>query len=301
MEIISVIPRGYCQGVVRAIAIAKETVLNNPNTKVSMLGMIVHNQYVVKALEELGIHFIEESGKTRLELLDQINDGIVIFTAHGISDEVKEKAYEKGLTVVDATCKDVIKTHQLVKEHCATGGDVLYIGKKGHPESEGTVSLNDRVHLITSSRDVANFPHLNHVLITTQTTLSVLDTKDIVAECLKYYPDAIVATEICNATRIRQEGVMKLKDIDLLIVVGDKRSNNSAQLREIGRKSGVKEAVLIDSIEDLTEDMIKNQNRVAVTSGSSTPNELTSQVITYLKQYAIDGIWNLPKAANLNL
>ena len=294
MEIISVIPRGYCQGVVRAIRIAKETVQNNPGVKVSMLGMIVHNQYVVDACEELGIQFIEEPGRSRLELLDRIDSGIVIFTAHGISEKVKEKARAKGLTIVDASCPDVIKTHDLVKAHCAKGGDVLYIGKKGHPESEGTVGLSDRVHLITSCADLESLNDLHDVLITNQTTLSILDSREIIDACLKKYPDAVVAEEICNATRIRQEGVMKLKDIDLLIVVGDSRSNNSHQLKEIGLHAGTREALQIDSVLDLQETMVKEKNRVAVTSGSSTPNELTQQVIDTLQEYAATGIWKLP-------
>lgn len=297
MEIISVIPRGYCQGVVRAIRIARGTVENNPGVEVSMLGMIVHNQYVVDACEKLGIKFVEEPGRSRLELLDRINSGIVIFTAHGISDEVRKKAEEKGLTIVDASCPDVIKTHVLVKEHVAHGGDVLYIGKKGHPESEGTVGLSDRVHLITSCADIDQLNDLHDVLITNQTTLSILDSREIIDACLRKYPDAQTAEEICNATRIRQEGVMNLKNIDLLIVVGDIRSNNSNQLKEIGLKSDVKEAVLIDSVMDLKEEMVKEKDRIAVTSGSSTPNELTQQVIDFLKAYASSGKWELPAEA----
>ncbi len=301
MEIISVIPRGYCQGVVRAIQIARATAEENPDTPVYMLGMIVHNQYVVDACKAIGIRFVEDPGKTRSELLDQIDSGIVIFTAHGISDDVKQKAIQKGLKVVDASCLDVIKTHDLVKQHIAQDGDVLYIGKKGHPESEGTVSLSKRVHLITCSQDVQNITGLKNVLITNQTTLSILDTSKIVEACLKQYPDAKVAKEICNATRVRQEAVMNLKDTDVLIVVGDARSNNSNQLKQIALASGIKEAYLIDSIKDLKEEWIKEKNRIAITSGSSTPNELTQQVITFLKQYAQDGIWELPQDITVHL
>ncbi len=301
MEIISVIPRGYCQGVVRAIQIARATAEENPDTPVYMLGMIVHNQFVVDACKAIGIRFVEEPGKTRSELLDQIESGIVIFTAHGISDDVKQKAIQKGLKVVDASCLDVIKTHDLVKQHIAQNGDVLYIGKKGHPESEGTVSLSKRVHLITCSQDVQNITGLKNVLITNQTTLSILDTSKIVEACLKQYPDAKVAKEICKATRVRQEAVMNLKDTDVLIVVGDARSNNSNQLKQIALASGIKEAYLIDSIKDLKEEWVKEKNRIAVTSGSSTPNELTQQVITFLKQYAQDGIWKLPEDITVHL
>ncbi len=301
MEIISVIPRGYCQGVVRAIQIARATAEENPDTPVYMLGMIVHNQFVVDACKAIGIRFVEDPGKTRSELLDEIDSGIVIFTAHGISDDVKDKAIQKGLKVVDASCLDVIKTHDLVKQHIANDGDVLYIGKKGHPESEGTVSLSKRVHLITSIADVQNIHSLKNVLITNQTTLSLLDTAKIVEACLEQYPNAKVAKEICNATRVRQEAVMNLKDTDVLIVVGDARSNNSNQLKQIALASGIKEAYLIDSVKDLKEEWVKEKNRIAITSGSSTPNELTQQVITFLKQYANDGNWNIPEDITVHL
>lgn len=301
MEILSVTPRGYCQGVVRAIQIARKTAEENPDTPVYMLGMIVHNQFVVDACKAIGIRFVEDPQKTRMELLDEIPEGIVIFTAHGISDEVKQKAIDKGLKVVDASCLDVIKTHDLVKQHISKGGDVLYIGKKGHPESEGTTGLSKRVHLITSAQDIQKIDGLKNVLITNQTTLSILDTVKIEEACLKKYSDAKVAKEICNATRVRQEAVMHLKDIDVLIVVGDARSNNSNQLKEIGLHSGIKEAYLIDSIKDLKEEMVKNKDRIAVTSGSSTPNELTQQVITFLKQYAMDGKWNIPEDITIHL
>ena len=153
MEIIKVIPRGYCQGVVRAILIAKKTVKENPSTPVTMLGMIVHNQFVVDACCKLGIHFVEDKNKTRMELLEEIPNGIVIFTAHGVSDDVIAAAKAKGLTCVDATCPDVIRTHNLVKEH-STIGDIIYIGKKNHPESEGTIGISDKIHLVTSIEDV---------------------------------------------------------------------------------------------------------------------------------------------------
>ncbi len=290
MEIISVVPRGYCQGVVRAIMIAQETVKKYPDQPITMLGMIVHNQFVVEACKKQGIEFIEDSSKTRLELLDEIHEGVVIFTAHGVSDAVKQKAKEKGLITIDATCKDVEKTHQLVKQHSLIG-DVIYIGKKNHPESEGTVQLSNRIHLVTKVSDLDSLPDLENILITNQTTLSITETQDIIHACLQKYPDAIIADEICNATRIRQEAVMKLKDIDLLIVVGDPKSNNSKQLALTGLQSGIKETKLIRSIEDLDESVIQNKNRIAVTSGSSTPNALTKQVIDILKHYADTNIW----------
>lgn len=294
MEILSVVPRGYCQGVVRAIQIAEETVKSNPGIPVTMLGMIVHNQFVVDTCKEMGIQFVEDSLRTRLELLDEIQEGIVIFTAHGVSDEVYEKAKAKGLSIVDATCKDVEKTHILVKNHCQKG-DVLFIGKKNHPESEGIVGLSSRVHLITKKEDLKDLPPLENILITSQTTISILEAREIIEACKQLYPEAKVNEEICSATRLRQEAVMKLENIDLLIVVGDSRSNNSKQLKEIGLTHGVKESILIDNVQSLKEDMVKGKARIAITSGSSTPNPLTTQVIDFLKDYAKSGKWELPE------
>ncbi len=300
MEIINVVPHGYCQGVIRAIQTAVSTAKENPGKKITMLGMIVHNSYVVEQCRALGIGFVENPKKTRAELLDEIDEGIVIFTAHGISDEVRKKAEAKGLEIVDASCKDVIRTHSLVREHVKKG-DVLYIGKKNHPESEGTVSLSERIHLITEEKDLDELDGLENVLITCQTTLSLNDTKKIIDACIRKYPDAEVSPEICSATRMRQEAVMKLKDTDCLIVVGDPRSNNSNQLQRIAYDAGIREAYLIGSVLELTEDMIRNKNRIAVTSGSSTPNSLTSQVTDFLKQYAESGQFILPKEAEVRL
>lgn len=296
MEIVSVVPRGWCQGVVRAIRTAQKTAAEHPDEKITMLGMIVHNQYVVDACQKLGIRFVEDQNKTRLQLLDEIDEGIVIFTAHGVSDAVYEKAEKKGLKIVDATCPDVAKTHALVKEHCRRGGDVIYIGRRNHPEAEGTVSLSDHVHLVSSTEDLSSLPPLHDVLITSQTTLSLLDTSAIIEACRKRYPHAQVQAEICNATRIRQEAVLKLKDVDLLIVVGDPRSNNSRMLAETGKKAGISDAILISSAEELKEEDIKEKNRIAVTSGSSTPNALTAQVISFLEEYARTGICHPVKA-----
>ena len=289
MEIISVIPRGYCQGVVRAIQIAKDTVEKYPNQTISMLGMLVHNQYVVNECKHLGIICLDDQKATRLELLDKIETGVVIITAHGASDAVYKKAEDKGLIVVDATCKDVNKTHILVKEH-VQNGDVIYIGKKNHPEAEGTTSLSNRIHLVTSFEDLDNLGELENVLITCQTTLSLLETEALINKAKEKYKDAKVAPEICNATRIRQEAILNLKDIDVLYVVGDPHSNNSNQLRKSAEKIGIPHAYLIETSHDIKEEEIKGKNRIAVTSGSSTPTALTNDVIDVLKKYAETGV-----------
>ena len=300
MEIISVVPKGYCQGVVRAIQLAKETAQQYPNKKITILGMLVHNQYVVDACKEIGIDYVEDTKKSRLELLDEIHEGVVIFTAHGVSDTVKEKALQKGLICIDASCKDVVKTHDIVKNH-AQIGDVIYIGKKGHPESEATIQMANNVYLITNENDIDALPNLHNVLVTNQTTLSIIDIQRIIEKIKVRFPNAIIQDEICNATRIRQEAVLNLKDIDCLIVVGDTKSNNTKQLLEIAKNQGIPDTYLIDTVLSLKEEMVKNKNRIAVTSGSSTPNSITSQVIQFLEEYANSGKWNLPDSVTITL
>jgi len=295
MEIIPVVPRGYCQGVVRAIQIARRTVQENPDARIYMLGMIVHNSHVVDAFRKMGILCLEDPAKSRLQLLDEISSGIVIFTAHGVSDAVKQKALDKGLAIVDATCPDVAHTHALVLSHCRSGGEVLYIGKRNHPEAEGVVSLDPHVHLVTCPADIDQLDSgLQNILITNQTTLSLLDTRDLVERCMRRYPDAVSMPEICNATTIRQQAVMSLKQVDVLLVVGDPHSNNTNQLREIGLRAGIPHAFLIESAAQLQEDMVRGAERVAVTSGSSTPTGLTAQVIEVLNQYAAGNPWQTP-------
>lgn len=293
MEIIPVVPRGWCQGVVRAIQIAKNTAANHPNEKITMLGMIVHNRYVVDACTELGITCLDDPNRTRLQMLEKIDSGIVIFTAHGVSDEVRRRAKEKGLLIADATCVDVQKTHKLIEEH-SRNGYVLYIGRKKHPETEGISDISDHIFVIQDIDDLNSLPQdLSPVWITTQTTISALDCNDLMQACKNKYPDAVSDIEICNATLIRQKAVQNLKNIDVLIVVGDPCSNNSRQLLKIGLRSGIKKGFLLESASQLNKEMFADADRVAVTSGSSTPDRLTSDVIKTLQKYAETGILNI--------
>lgn len=296
MEIIPVVPRGYCKGVVRAIEIAKKCAKEYPDKKITVLGMIVHNQYVVDALKELNIHTVEDKKKTRLELLDQIDEGVVIFTAHGISDQVKQKALEKGLICVDASCTDVIETQNLVKEKCKEKASVLYIGKKNHPEAEAVLSISPDVHLITQISDLPDVLSGN-IFVTNQTTMSLLEIEKIIDEIVRRWPHAQIMREICNATSIRQKAVLNLKNlhVDLLIVVGDPASNNSTKLKVLGTQSGIQDVLMIETVQDLTEQDIMNHQKIAVTSGASTPTALTAQVIDVLQHYSQTKEFILPK------
>ncbi len=287
MEIIPVVPRGYCKGVVRAIEIAKKCAVDYPDQKITVLGMIVHNQHVVDALKQLNIHTVEDKKKNRIQLLDEIDEGVVIFTAHGISEQAKQKALEKGLICVDASCTDVIETQRLVKEKINEGYHVLYIGKKNHPEAEAVLAISEHVHLITSINDL-NLNLNAKLFVTNQTTMSILEIEEIIDQIAKKWPDAQIMREICNATSIRQKAVLDLKEkeIDLLIVVGDPHSNNTTKLKSLGSESNIPHVIMIESVFDLKEEQIRNHQRIAVTSGASTPTVLTNQVIDTLKHYA---------------
>lgn len=185
MKVTGIVPRGYCKGVIRAINIVKETI-EQPGP-ITVLGMIVHNQFIVDALKKRGAITIEDASKTRMELLDEINEGTVIITAHGAGDCVIEKAKSKGLNLVDATCLDVIKTHTLIKEQLKRGKHVLYIGKKNHPEAEGALLIDpEHIHLITSKNDLETLDKDKHYVMTNQTTMSLYDVYDLCEYAKKY-------------------------------------------------------------------------------------------------------------------
>ncbi|MBO4358617.1 MAG: 4-hydroxy-3-methylbut-2-enyl diphosphate reductase [Erysipelotrichaceae bacterium] len=283
MEIQKVIPSGFCKGVVNAINIARKTRKDNPGRDIYVLGMLVHNDHVTRELEKDGIITLDDSVKTKSELLDDIDEGIVIFTAHGISDEIKKKAMDKGLECVDATCTDVLKTQNIIREHIDEGYDVLYFGKNNHPEAQAILAISDRIHLLTSEKDIESLDLDNPKLfLTNQTTMSFLQLKDLIERVRKKYPDVIVQEEICNATSARQMAIHELTDCDLLYVVGDRKSNNSNMLVETALKHGIKKALLIQSYTDIDDDDLAGVNKVCVSAGASTPPGLIDEVMNYL-------------------
>ena len=285
MKIQKVIPSGYCKGVVRAINLVKQTRLQNPDEPIYVLGMIVHNTYITKALAYHNIVTLDDSHKTKEELIDQINDGIIIFTAHGIADYLKEKVIAKGLRYVDASCIDVIKTKDIVKEKLKEDYEILYIGKKHHPEAEAVLAESPRIHLITKIEDVDALGDYPKVFVTNQTTMSILEIHKIF-ECIKEkYPHAYVQPEICNATSARQQATIDLKDCDLLYIVGDPKSNNSNKLKEIAIQNGIPKVRLIGAAFEIEECDLQDVENVYVTAGASTPTYLTNQVIETLNIY----------------
>ncbi len=287
MEIIKVMPRGYCKGVIRAIRMAVECTKRYPNQPITILGMLVHNHYVMKALALHHIKMIDDPNKTREQLLDEITEGVVIFTAHGIAPQVLEKAQKKGLICIDASCPDVLKTQVLVKAKLDAGYEVIYIGKAKHPEAEAVCALSDHIHFMEPKDPIISLPE-GKLFITNQTTMSIYDLESLFQKLKEYYPDAEFCEEICNATRIRQEAVAELEQIDVLYVVGDRFSNNSNRLAQIGAEHGIKSVYLIDTVNDIESNQLHDAKRVAVTAGASTPTYLTDQVIAYLQDFRED-------------
>jgi 4-hydroxy-3-methylbut-2-en-1-yl diphosphate reductase len=283
MEVKRITPRGYCHGVVDAFRIAKR-VRESTNGPVHMLGQLVHNTHATDDLQNQGILLVDPPN--RLAGLERIESGTVIFTAHGVSPQVKQRAAERGLVAVDATCSDVVRTHDLVKELAARGYDVVYIGRKGHPEPEGVVGeAPGRVHLVQDLADVEalDLPG-DRVAVTCQTTLSMWDTEELIEAVRRRYPAAEVHNEICRATQERQEAAVEAaREVDLVIVVGSPRSSNSCRLVEVVRKLAGKPAYLVDSVDDIDRDWLADVRRVGVTSGASTPTQLTRRVVEYLE------------------
>lgn len=284
MEIKKVVPSGYCKGVVNAIKLAKETRLNNPDDKIYVLGMLVHNSFVSKELEELGIITLDDTNTSKQELLDTINEGIVIFTAHGIAESIKQKAIDKGLRYVDASCVDVLKTQNIIKEYISNGYDVIYFGKAKHPEAEAVISISDKIHLITNMDELNNLNLSNNkVFLTNQTTMSYMELADLIDRAKVLYPNIIIEKEICNATSSRQLAISNLADCDLLYVVGDNKSNNTNKLVDIALKQGIKKVLLIQNFKDIDTSDLNGVNKIYVTAGASTPPALIDEVINYLR------------------
>jgi 4-hydroxy-3-methylbut-2-en-1-yl diphosphate reductase len=283
MEIITVNPRGFCKGVVKAIMIAKETAKQYPDQTITILGELVHNRYVVNALKEYRINTVESKGQTRLDLLDQVNEGVVIFSAHGISPNVIEKAKQKGLITIDASCEDVISTQNLIQSYLNQRYTILYIGQENHPEAEAICDIDKKNILFI--KDLNSIYELNldsnRIFVTNQTTMSILEIKDMLELIKEKFPQAVISDEICNATRTRQEAILNLVDIDCLIVIGDPKSNNTRMLARIGTNKGINNVYQIETVKDLFNIDLKQYNRIAITAGASTPSYLVNQVIAY--------------------
>jgi 4-hydroxy-3-methylbut-2-enyl diphosphate reductase len=290
MEVIKISPRGYCYGVVDALQLVRQTAKDPTVPRpIYIIGQIVHNRHAIAELTNQGVVTLD--GADRASILEQVTEGTVIFTAHGVSPLVKRRARERGLHCIDATCPDVTITHDLVHDLVARGYYILYIGKKGHPEPEGVLGeVPGHIALIETEADVdaleLTTEQQARLAVTTQTTLSQWDTRRVIEYLKVRYPQVEVHIDICAATQTRQEAVAaQARGADLTVVVGDPRSNNTNRLVQVSEELAGVPAVRIEDLSQLKPEWLNGKKRVAVTAGASTPSQLTREVIRYLEQY----------------
>ncbi len=281
MDVLLANPRGFCAGVERAIEIV-ERALEQRGAPIYVRHEIVHNKYVVEDLRKKGAVFVEE--------LDEVPRGsTVIFSAHGVSKDIRRDAEARGLKVFDATCPLVTKVHVEVSKMLREGYDIIMIGHRGHPESEGTMGQSETgMHLVETVADVAKLSvdKPERLAYVTQTTLSVDDAALIVAALRERFPSirGPKRDDICYATQNRQDAVKFMAPrCDVVIVVGSPNSSNSNRLREVAQNMGV-EAYMVDSAADLKAEWIAGKPRVGVTAGASAPEVLVNELIERLQE-----------------
>ncbi|MFY1027585.1 4-hydroxy-3-methylbut-2-enyl diphosphate reductase [Actinobacillus seminis] len=293
MKIILANPRGFCAGVDRAISIV-ELALEVHGAPIYVRHEVVHNRFVVNGLRERGAIFVEE--------LDEVPDGaIVIFSAHGVSQAVRQEAKNRGLKVFDATCPLVTKVHMQVARASRKGIKAVLIGHEGHPEVEGTMGQYDNhdggIYLVENVEDIAKLSLRDDEDITfmTQTTLSIDDTAEVIEALKEKYP-AIQGprkNDICYATTNRQQAVRELAaKSDLVLVVGSKNSSNSNRLAELASRMGVI-SKLIDDASDIDPEWLNNVETIGITAGASAPEVLVQSVVTRLQELGTNQVEEL--------
>ncbi|PJK09944.1 4-hydroxy-3-methylbut-2-enyl diphosphate reductase [Lysobacteraceae bacterium NML08-0793] len=314
-EILLANPRGFCAGVDRAIEIVKRAI-ETLGAPIYVRHEVVHNKFVVDDLRQRGAVFVEE--------LDEVPDGAtVIFSAHGVSKAVWQEAERRGLKIFDATCPLVTKVHLEVARHCRNGRDMILIGHGGHPEVEGTMgqwqreSANGRMYLVEDIEDAQTLQvgQPENLAYTTQTTLSVDDTRDIIATLRRRFPSiqGPKNDDICYATQNRQDAVRELaRRCDLILVVGSPNSSNSNRLRELAEREGVS-AYLIDGAHEIDPNWLTGKQQIGVSAGASAPDVLVQGVLARLETLGagkhvreLDGepenmVFALPKELRLKL
>ena len=281
MKVLLANPRGFCAGVERAIEIV-ERAIDKHGAPIYVRHEVVHNQFVVNNLKQKGAVFVDE--------INQVPEGgIMVFSAHGVSQKVRKDANSTTSTIYDATCPLVTKVHKEVTRRQKQNHQVILIGHAGHPEVEGTLGQSNDINNITlvesiSDVETLDFPTGTDISYTTQTTLSVDDTQEIVESLQSKFSQiqSPKKSDICYATQNRQDSVKAIiNNSDMLIVIGSQNSSNSNRLREIAEKNK-KPAYLIDGANDIDPAWFKGINSIGITAGASAPEILVQEVVSYL-------------------
>ena len=301
MNIILANPRGFCAGVDRAIEITNKA-LDIFGAPIYVKHEIVHNKYVVDGLKERGVIFIEDIAKVP-------EHSILIFSAHGVSDDIIKQSEKKNLRIFNATCPLVTKVHMEVLRLSLKNINTILIGHKGHPEVEGTIGRyisksSSEMVLVENENDIENlgFDINEEVAYVTQTTLSIDDTKNIINAIKNKYVNVVEPAkgDICYATTNRQAAVKHLTEkCDIIFVVGSENSSNSNRLKEIATRAGVP-SYLIDSADDLDVKWLINKKNIGLTAGASAPEIQVQSIITQLKRFgAVDVIDSIGVEENI--
>lgn len=277
-------PRGFCAGVDRAIVIVEEA-LKEFGAPIYVRNEVVHNKYVVDELREKGAVFVKQ--------IEEIPRGsIVIFSAHGVSRQVRAEAEARDLTPYDATCPLVTKVHKEVSKMYFQDMEIIMIGHKGHPEVEGTMGQTDGgMHLVETPEDVAtlNVRDPDKLAFVTQTTLSMDDTANVIDALKARFPNiqAPKSDDICYATQNRQDAVKAMAEqCDVVLIVGSPNSSNSNRLREVAENKGI-EAYMLDDAKLLQPEWVQGKNRVGISAGASAPEVLVKDVIQRLHELGV--------------
>ncbi len=286
MKLHKLFPTGFCFGVQRSYDEALKIAQNNKDVKVYMVGWLVHNQVVISRLEEHGITILDDTNKSRWDVINELpqtnNKDILIFSAHGTRYDAIDLAKQKGYEVYDLTCPYVYKTHKLIQNKLSKGYDVYFIGKQNHPETNAIMAIDDNIHLLDITQPVKLNSANNHKsFCTNQTTLSIKETKDYYDALKKSNNNIEIANDICDATTQRQNAIYNMpNEVDVCFVIGDPKSSNANELLQIA--SAKCSSYLITSKEDITSSMLSNKHCAAIIGAASCPNDLIEDVALYI-------------------
>ena len=283
MEVALIKPQGFCSGVTLAVKTAKKAKEENPEKNIYILGMLAHNQILIDDLTKEG--FITLSGN-EFEEINKLNKGdVLVFTAHGHDSKLDEIAKEKGLITYDATCFKVKDNLNKIKEEVRSGHQVIYIGQQGHKEANAALAVSKNVSLYDTKLLI------NYYLITdesplviNQTTLNFYELHKYHEDILRHFPKARIENEICNATRLRQEAILKIEnDTDLIVIVGHQKSSNTNKLYDIALANYPNaQVIMVNKLDELKGINIEGKRKAAVGSGASTPQYIVDEIYNYL-------------------
>lgn len=283
MEITLAKNYGFCFGVSKALQIAKQTALDNPNEKIFMLNKIVHNQSVVDEIKQLGI-IIYDDNRSLEEKISSINEGIIIFSAHGHDKKLDDIALKKGLKVVDATCQRVKQNEKSILKALNENKKVIYVGIKNHPETNASLSLSNKIIFLDFfNPDYSLINKNDNVSIHNQTTLIQSELNNIYEKIKEITDNIDIKNDICYATSLRQESLNEVTDEDVIFILGDKISSNSTRLYEVAKNKYPSLPVFqISNLDEIQKLDLSKYKKGFISAGTSTPNSVIEPIIKYL-------------------